>query len=53
MIERKKRLHYTDPLFQDDSNDICTTLTMFAESRPNVEIQDEIQGIAETLNEFP
>ncbi|OGX68461.1 MAG: hypothetical protein A2189_05705 [Paenibacillus sp. RIFOXYA1_FULL_44_5] len=27
MIQCKKRLHYTDPRFQDDSNDICNALT--------------------------
>ncbi len=27
MIQRKKRLHYTDPRFHDDSNDICNALT--------------------------
>ncbi|EJW14360.1 hypothetical protein M5X02_01755 [Paenibacillus alvei] len=100
MIQRKKRLHYTDPRFQDDSNDICNALTrdmsetmaflesctdeeinllsdelfdvidafyeadqggggqfvsflkMLADSRPNMEIEDEIQGIVETLDEL-
>jgi hypothetical protein len=27
MIQRKERLHYTDPRFQDDTSDICTALT--------------------------
>lgn len=98
MIHRKKRLHYTDPRFQDDSWHISYALTrdmndtmaflesctdeeinllsdelfdvvdafyegqgggkfvdflkMLVENRPNVEIQDEIQGIVETLDEL-
>jgi hypothetical protein len=99
MIQRKERLHYTDPRFQDDTNDICNALTrdmsetmaflescpdeeinllsdelfdvidafyetdqgggqfvsflkMLVESRPNVENEDEIQGIVETLDEL-
>ncbi|MGN7170587.1 hypothetical protein ACTHSJ_32465 [Paenibacillus cellulositrophicus] len=98
MIQCKERLHYTDPRFQDDSNDICNALTrdmsetmaflesctneeiillsdelfdgvdafyeadqaggqfvsslkMLVESRSDVEIQGEIQGIVETLDD--